>query len=218
MVVRRNASYDDDFELEDLIRPGGSRNGVNRNGTTPGARGRTTSVDSTEVAALNLDHLTNKKFKVSAPKPKSKSKFYKTYYGCTVSISEYLGSHISMLCFYYPYTCGFLLATILVVILIMLASLLINPTREYGSIKHDHSNIKSVYDLTMGSIDHWCLGGDDKHCTCEDPLIPTSRVEYKSWIEAFKVNRKIVKRFEDPIERANLDVAFVGESISTLWF
>jgi hypothetical protein len=217
MVARRNPSYEvDDSELEDLIRPGvSSRNGSssvrNGNGSTP--RGRTASVDSTEVAALNLDHLTNRKVKVSTV-PKPKGKLYKTYYGRTVSIPEYCVSHISMLCFYYPCACGCLVAIILVIVLVLLASLMINPTREYGTMKHDHSNIQSKYDLSMGSIDHWCLGGGDKHCSCEDPLMPTSRVEHTSWIEAFKANRKIVKRFEDPIEGANLDVAFVGESIS----
>jgi hypothetical protein len=217
MVVRRNASFDDenDSELEDLILRGGRTNGRSslRNGNDT-RRGRAISADSTEVAALNLDHLTNRKVKVSTP-GKPKGKFYKTYYGRTVSISEYCISHVSMLCFYYPCACGCFVAMILVIILVLLASLMINPTREYGTMKHDHSNIKSIYDLSMGSIDHWCLGGGNKHCSCEDPLLPTSRVEYKSWIEAFKVNRKIVKRFEDPIEGANLDVAFVGESIST---
>lgn len=218
MVVRRNASYEDenDSEMEDLIRPGSRSNGrsiaLNGNGTT---RVRTTSVDSTEVAALNLDHLTNRKVKVSAPrKPKGKT-FYKTYYGRTVSLSEYCISHVSLLCFYYPCACGSLLVMVIVIILIFLASLMINPTREYGTMKHDHSNIKSMYDLSMGSIDHWCLGGGNKHCNCEDPLVPTNRMEYKSWIEAFKANRRIVKRFEDPVVGADLDVAFVGESIST---
>ena len=202
---------EEDCELEGLLRHGNRSNGSTRNGNGATPRGRSASTDSTEIAALNLDHLTNRKVKVSTPKPKSK--LYTTYYGRTVSISEYCVSHVSMLCFYYPRVCGFLVAMVLVVILVFLASLMINPTREYGSIKHDHSNIKSVYDLSMGAIDHWCLGGDDKHCACEDPLVPMSRVEYKSWIEAFKVNRKIVKRFEDP--SASLDVAFVGESIST---
>ena len=102
--------------------------------------------------------------------------------------------------------------------MIMLASLMFNPVQEYGTIKHDHSNIKSMYDLKMGQVDHWCLGGGNDDCICDDPTAPLDRGIYKSWIEAFKSNRKMVKRFEDKIEGSNLDVAFVGESIGTYLF
>lgn len=104
----------------------------------------------------------------------------------------------------------------LLAFMVTLASLVLNPTLEYGRIAHDHSNIQSIYDLNMGAIDHWCLGGGDSNCQCDSPLTPLHRAEHKSWIEAHKANRKLLKRFKDPVENANLDVAFLGESIGAL--
>ena len=121
MITRRQQarSFDDDGdndrETEGLIR---TRNGTRRTcssnsddssyeGRSSSNRPRIPSSDSTEIAALNLDHLTNRKVQIvsAATTPSSSSstkkikKFYKTYYGRTVSISEYCRSHISMLCF-----------------------------------------------------------------------------------------------------------------------
>ena len=237
MVTRRQQARsndddgDDDREMEGLIR---TRNGTRRaysnqsedsnDVKSSSNRSRLPSSDSTEIADLNLDHLTNRKVQIvsSTTTPSSSSKkvkkFYKTYYGRTVSVSEYCRSHLSMLCYYYPFTCGFMVLFLLMIVMIMLASLMFNPVQEYGTIKHDHSNIKSMYDLKMGQVDHWCLGGGNDDCICDDPTAPLDRGIYKSWIEAFKSNRKMVKRFEDKIEGSNLDVAFVGESIGTYLF
>ena len=239
MVTRRQQARrndddvdDDNRETEGLIR---TRNGtrrtssnnsddnnsydVVRSGNNTNNRPRIPSSDSTEIAPLNLDHLTNRKVQVTPSAASSSSKkvkkFYKTYYGRTVSISEYCRSNLSMICYYYPYTCKVMVLMTLIVAMIFLATLMFNPVQEYGIIKHDHSNIKSMYDVKMGSVDHWCLGGGNDDCICEDPTVPSSRSEYKSWIEAFKSNRKLVKRFQDKVEGSNLDVAFVGESIGT---
>jgi hypothetical protein len=236
MVTRRQQARsngndgDDDRETEGLIRTrnGARRISSNNSDDSYDVRGssnrpRIPSSDSTEIAALNLDHLTNRKVQIvststtpsSASSTKKVKKFYKTYYGRTVSISEYCRSHLSMLCYYYPFTCGFMVLLLLMIVMIMLAGLMFNPVQEYGIVKHDHSNIKSMYDLKMGLVDHWCLGGGNDDCICDDPTAPIDRREYKSWIEAFKSNRKLVKRFEDKVEGSNLDVAFVGESIGT---
>lgn len=218
MVFRRRSHHedendgdDDDDVSDDLQKLIGGENGIFR---------RVASVDSSVgansvTASLNLDHLMNRKVDVSTPSA-PKRKFYKTYYGQTMSYTEYYFARLSMLCYYYPCTCGCCVVTILLTFLLFLASLLLNPTHEYGTMAHDHSNIKSAYDLSMGSIDHWCLGGGDKNCMCEDPLTPISRIEHKSWIEAFKANLKLLKRFDDPVENAALDVVFLGESISKL--
>jgi hypothetical protein len=212
MVVRRQARCEENSELDDLV--GGDRDN--------GSVRRVASVDSSvgansATASLNLDHLTHRKLEVSTVAAlHRKKKFYKTYYGRTMSCTEYFCSHFSMLCYYYPCTCGSLVVIVIIAILMLLVSLMLNPMQEYGTISHDHSNIQSVYDLSMGAIDHWCLGGGDTHCTCEDPLTPISRVEHKSWTEAFKANRKLLKRFQDPHESATLDVVFLGESISAL--
>jgi hypothetical protein len=207
MVVRRQTRPEPDSDLDALIGENGDFH-VRRVASVDSSVGANSA-----TASLNLDHLTNRKVHVSTPQA-SKGKFYRTYYGRTMSCTEYYFSHLSMLCYYYPCTCGCLLVTVLLAIMVMLASLILNPMQEYGTIAHDHSNIQSIYDLSMGSIDHWCLGGGDKSCQCEDPLTPMSRVEHKSWIEAFKSNRKLLKRFEDTVENDNLDVVFLGESIS----
>lgn len=219
MVVRRQTRYEANSELDDLI--GGDNNNNNNGGILRRVPSADSSVGANSATAtLNLDHLTNRKVQVSVVTAvvRPKSKFYKTYYGRTVSCTDYCCSHLSMLCYYYPCSCGCLLVTVILAIMVLLASLMLNitnPVQQYGTMPHDHSNIQSVYDLSMGAIDHWCLGGGDTRCACEDPLTPTSRVEHASWTEAFVANRKLLKRFKDPAENAKLDVAFLGESIGT---
>lgn len=169
------------------------------------------------VAALYLDHLTQPKQDMAAPDISlrgSKRPSIYNYYGRKMPFTEYCTSYISVMCQYYPKSCGCFILCILWTIMVLLASMIWNPTEEYGHIHHDHSNIKSKYDLSMGDIDHWCLGGGDDRCGCEDPLIPLHRVEYPSWVEAFKANRKVLKqRYQDPLQSTAVDVAFLGESI-----
>jgi hypothetical protein len=87
---------------------------------------------------------------------------------------------------------------------------LLNPTETFGVIKNDYSNIQSEYDLSLGKIDHWCLKGDNDSCRCEDPLEPSSRIEFKTWNAAHSNNKKLVEAY---VDSEMLDVAFVGESL-----
>jgi len=197
-----------DSDLEGLL--GGIRKTGSKDDSTLGGGSTTTS--------LNLDHLTHRKQKVGSP-PNRKSgrktsTGYRTnYHGRKMSFSEYFSSYLSIMCFYYPKSCGLLLSILLLTVMALLASLIWNPTEEFGHIHHDHSNIQSKYDLSMKEIDHWCLGGGDDQCGCEDPLVPLNRIEFRSWVEAFKANRKVLKRFQDPLDRSAVDVAFLGESV-----
>lgn len=114
-------------------------------------------------------------------------------------------------CFLYPVTCGIIMIGMMAAILWLLFAFILNPTQEFGVIKHDHSNIKSKLDFATQKVDHWCLGGGDESCTCEDPLVPLSRYDHKSWVVAFKSNRK---KIDDSLEKGKtVDVAFLGESI-----
>mmetsp|Transcript_487 Transcript_487/g.790 ORF Transcript_487/g.790 Transcript_487/m.790 type:complete len:502 (-) Transcript_487:46-1551(-) len=70
------------------------------------------------------------------------------------------------------------------------------PRRSKNAFKnahvfHDYSNINSKYDLTLGSIDHWCLIGDDNNCQCEDPLVPMGKHSSRKWIAQHKENMKV---------------------------
>ena len=158
-----------------------------------------------EMAPLNLDHLTRSPVKMSPRSTKNASRR---------SIWEGLSNYVSMLCYFYPIACGLVIFALIGLFFLAVGTLLFNPVDRYGVIAHDHSNIRSKFDLAVGQIDHWCLSGDDDHCTCNDPLVPLSRGDHKSWVQAFKANRKIVKTFQgDPTRMAKLDVAFVGESV-----
>lgn len=61
---------------------------------------------------------------------------------------------------------------------------------DAAQITHDYSEISSKYDLTLGSIDHWCLRGGDNACRCEDPLEPMSRRSNPKWEEQHTENMK----------------------------
>ncbi|EEC42764.1 predicted protein [Phaeodactylum tricornutum CCAP 1055/1] len=179
---------EEDSDLTDLL-----QNQMGGSNTTSG----------TETARFNLDHLTQGKMSLSPRNTSSKK----------AAFLDVASSYISMLCHYYPGLCGFFVFLGIAATLALLSNLFFNPTENLGVIKHDHSNIKSVYDVKMGQIDHWCLKGDNDSCRCEDPLNPISRADHKSWVQAFKANRRLVKEFQDPIKAATLDVAFLGESV-----
>jgi hypothetical protein len=141
---------------------------------------------------------------------------YSTSYYHGSSHLDFLCAYIGMLCGYYRRTCCFLTVLGIVFVLLMLASLIIDPQQTYGiAAGHDHSNVRSKFDLKMGDIDHWCLGGGNDSCRCEDPLDPVSRNEYNSWTEAFQANTEMLKtKFEnDPMAARDVDVAFLGESV-----
>jgi lysophospholipase L1-like esterase len=111
--------------------------------------------------------------------------------------------------------CGFFSFLIGLFGLLVLTSLVFNPTEQFGIAEgHHHSNIQSKYDLTMGQIDHWCLEGGDANCLCEDPLIPMSRTEHRSWVLAFNKNKGMIQPYiQDRLLATELDVAFLGGSI-----
>ena len=62
---------------------------------------------------------------------------------------------------------------------------------KYAHVLHDYSGISSKYDLTLGSIDHWCLIGDDNNCQCEDPLVPMGKHSSRKWNAQHKENMKV---------------------------
>jgi hypothetical protein len=64
---------------------------------------------------------------------------------------------------------------------------------EHAQITHDYTEIESRYDLTLGSIDHWCLRGGDNACRCEDPLEPMSRRSNPKWEEQHTENIKVAQ-------------------------
>jgi hypothetical protein len=140
------------------------------------------------------------------------------YAGPKMSLMEFGSAYIAMMCFYYPICCCCLFFILLIGFTVLLSTFFFNPVELYGdavfgNIQHDHTNIASVYDLKMGDIDHWCLGGTNDNCLCEDPLQPVGRINHKSWIQAFKANKAIIT--QSMASSTPLDVAFLGESIST---
>jgi len=75
-------------------------------------------------------------------------------------------------------------------------------------VQHDYSGINSKYDLTLGSIDHWCLIGDDNNCQCEDPLVPMGKHASKKWTAQHKENMKVA---------TEAVMKLVGVSSSKVW-
>jgi hypothetical protein len=80
---------------------------------------------------------------------------------------RYVTAYVSLLCYYHPWLCTGLALGVGVLLLTSLVNVLFNPVKTYGVMLHDHSNIKSAYDLSMSQIDHWCLGGGNEDCLCE---------------------------------------------------
>jgi hypothetical protein len=177
------------------------------------------------MASLNLDHLTKPKHRITAngspsnrateQRKKSKSGGDRQR-GCCTPLDR-CQTRCSIVCLYYPKTCGALVLVSIALFLVILVNLdRLNPVQVYGTMSHDHFTIHSIYDVKMGDIDHWCLGGGNVDCTCQDPLTPVHRGEYKSWIEAWKANRRMLQqRYQSAVESAKLDVVFLGESIGT---
>ena len=154
-----------------------------------------------EHAPLNLDHLTKGQLDV----PSSSSRHKRS-----LSITAYASAWISYMCYAHPKCCSALLVVLITLGMIVLVNVVVNPTKTFGVIPYDYSNIQSEYDLSIGKIDHWCLKGDNDSCRCEHPLEPTSRGEYKSWIQAHHANKNQVDAYKGS---SYLDVAFVGESL-----
>lgn len=180
-----------------------NRNGAGTNGVHANKNGGYASDDDDLKDLLGKKKYTTTNQVSSSQQPPS----------CISIAMGTLNYHVHSCCFFYPVTCGIITFGIIAMVLWLLFSAIINPTEVYGIIHHDHSNIASKYDLHMQDIEHWCLGGRDDSCTCEDPLIPLPRSEHSSWILAYKGNRKKIDHFLE--ESRNPDVAFLGGSIST---
>jgi len=132
-------------------------------------------------------------------------------------ICQVIRAHVSYYCYAMcTSTWGLYFCFVLLLLIVALCIYYkVNPTLWFGfpAMKNDYSDISSKFDLDIGKIDHWCLGGGNEGCNCEDPLTPVSRVEQRSWVEAFKENKKQVNQYaEDPVMMADLDVAILGES------
>mmetsp|Transcript_10751 Transcript_10751/g.29654 ORF Transcript_10751/g.29654 Transcript_10751/m.29654 type:complete len:605 (-) Transcript_10751:57-1871(-) len=182
------------------------------------ARTEKHAASSTDTQNLNLDNITREKLDVDPASPKthggrtSGNSVFAIVKALTMHFAERLSSYMTMLCYFYPCMCGTILFFVIGLVLWGFATLIFNPRVEYGVMKHDHSFLDSKYNLKVGDIDHWCLRGDDNSCRCEDPLVPTSRADRKSWRLAFKTNRKIVKAVQEA-DGLDLDMVFVGESV-----
>ncbi|KAL7555219.1 hypothetical protein ACHAWF_018964 [Thalassiosira exigua] len=68
----------------------------------------------------------------------------------------------------------------------------VNPF-DAAHIRTDYTAVSSKYDLTLGSIDHWCLSGDDNSCRCEDPLEPMSKRSSQKWGAQHAENVKVAQ-------------------------
>lgn len=125
-----------------------------------------------------------------------------------------------------PRTSKCLLYTSAFLLLAVLSNTLFNPTAPTGIMGADYSAIASAYDLSLAKVHHWCIAGDNDSCKCEDPLEPTSRMEFKSWNAAHKANVADVNLYRamygsEPTmidadsgrPRPPIDVAFLGESV-----
>ena len=73
-------------------------------------------------------------------------------------------AHISYYCFAYPKFCGTLLCMLTTVLAGFGIAYMINPNSEYGVVGHDWTSVNSAYELDVGKIDHWCLGGGNEGC------------------------------------------------------
>jgi hypothetical protein len=137
---------------------------------------------------------------------------------CITSLHGMIRYQLHNCCFFYPITCTIISILVVGIGMWLLLGSIINPYQQFGLLDgHDHSDIQSKYDLKIQEIDHFCLGGskyrdDTSMCTCENPLDPYARVEYTSWVLAYKTNRlKIDQQYIE--KKKNPDVAFLGGSI-----
>ena len=123
-------------------------------------------------------------------------------------------THLGHLVKMNPKSCLFFLLCAVSLIGLLLANITNGHNFDH-LINTDYSDIKSIYDLSLGKLDHWCLSGDDYSCDCEDPLEPVSRGEIKQWVKAHQANVDAVSNTLSC--KKTLDVTFLGESIVEEW-
>ena len=156
------------------------------------------------VMQMNLDHLTTSKVQVNHS-PRQQHKKNNNFHHRPMSFLEFASSYTSMLCHYYPKACGCFLFSLIFLALFALASLVLNPTQEFGVLPP-----VSKYELTLSQIDHWCLMGGNDHCACEDPLEPLPRTDQLSWMEAVRKNQQLVQQATTTQQP---DLVILGESV-----
>ena len=126
----------------------------------------------------------------------------------------HLCSHMGLIIRLYPKFSIFCIFCSIILLVLFLSHIVERHQIKYV-IDTDYSDIKSVYDLSLGKIDHWCFVADDDSCDCEDPLEPMSRGEYKQWVKAHKMNVEIVRNAV--ANKDAIDVVFLGETIVEEW-
>lgn len=87
------------------------------------------------------------------------------------SCLQYCTAYVSLICYYHPWVCSSIAAAVGLALMLALVNAVFNPVGTYGVMPHDHSNIRSKYDLNMTNIDHWCLGGGNENCPCEGTFV-----------------------------------------------
>jgi hypothetical protein len=90
------------------------------------------------------------------------------------SCLQYCTAYVSLVCYYHPWVCSSIAVAMGLALMLALVNAVFNPVATYGVMQHDHSNIRSKYDLSMNKIDHWCLGGGNENCLCEGTSGPSS--------------------------------------------
>jgi len=83
---------------------------------------------------------------------------------------------------------------------------------HHHTIENDYSGITSALELKLGTIDHWCLDGTDKHCPrCDDPTKKISRMDLGWWGDVFMRNTRLATTYLTN-HGSDIDVIFLGDS------
>jgi len=134
------------------------------------------------------------------------------------NIFELIFAYISLFMLNNPKKSFFLIFVNLVAVVLIINANVKNAPDVSKIIVHDYSGIKSKYDLHVGAIDHWCLGGGDGDCHCEDPLTP-SKKQSQIWSKAVDENWYDIKEAINfwGEEKGSIDVVFLGANIVEYW-
>ncbi len=153
-----------------------------------------------EMTPLNLDYLTRGHHHQLEVMVSSRNKNGVAKKSSSSDDSSTLLLLLQASCTYIAYAHPRLCATAAIFAILLLFfglwNVLMNPTKQ-------------------STIDHWCLRGDDDSCRCEDPLVPVSRGEFKTWTKAHRANKEMLSATAEKskAEAASVQVAFVGESL-----
>lgn len=160
---------------------------------------------SSQMQPLNLDHLSQGELDVPVKR-----------YNHQAPPCSILGlgfAYLSFACDYAPrFCCTLAIAGLIAPAYFLVMAVFLNPTENFGIVKHDFTSIQSQYDLSVGNIDHWCIKGDNDSCRCEDPLQPQPKAEFRPWTKAHQNNVNIIADMMDQ-GRSTPDIAFFGASV-----